>query len=62
MPIKAETQTMATITIQNFYKLYDRLAGMTGTADTEATEFYEIYKPRRHRDPHQRSGRPRLDR
>jgi len=43
VPIKQETQTMATITIQNFYKLYDKLAGMTGTADTEATEFYEIY-------------------
>ena len=44
VPIKEETQTMATITIQNFFKLYKRLAGMTGTADTEATEFYEIYK------------------
>jgi len=44
VPIKQETQTMATITIQNFFKLYDRLAGMTGTADTEATELYEIYK------------------
>ena len=44
VPIKQETQTMATITIQNFYKLYERLSGMTGTADTEATEFYEIYK------------------
>ncbi|MCH8209982.1 MAG: preprotein translocase subunit SecA [Planctomycetes bacterium] len=44
VPIKQETQTMATITIQNFFKLYDRLAGMTGTADTEATEFHEIYK------------------
>ena len=44
VPIKQETQTMATITIQNFFKLYDRLSGMTGTADTEATEFYEIYK------------------
>ena len=43
VPIKQETQTMATITIQNFYKLYDNLSGMTGTADTEATEFYEIY-------------------
>ncbi len=41
--IKEETQTMATITIQNFFKLYKRLAGMTGTADTEATEFHEIY-------------------
>ena len=44
VPIKQETQTMATITIQNFFKLYERLSGMTGTADTEATEFYEIYK------------------
>ncbi len=42
--IKEETQTMATITIQNYFKLYKRLAGMTGTADTEATEFYEIYR------------------
>ncbi|HMN97336.1 MAG TPA: preprotein translocase subunit SecA [Phycisphaerales bacterium] len=42
--IKDETQTMATITIQNFFKLYRRLAGMTGTADTEATEFHEIYR------------------
>ncbi|MCA9283789.1 MAG: hypothetical protein KDA22_01140, partial [Phycisphaerales bacterium] len=41
--IKDETQTMATITIQNFFKTYKRLAGMTGTADTEATEFHEIY-------------------
>jgi len=44
VPIKQETQTMATITIQNFFKLYKKLSGMTGTADTEATEFYEIYK------------------
>ncbi|MBX3356703.1 MAG: preprotein translocase subunit SecA [Phycisphaeraceae bacterium] len=42
--IKEETQTMASITIQNYFKLYTRLAGMTGTADTEATEFYEIYQ------------------
>ena len=42
--IKEETQTMATITIQNYFKLYKRLSGMTGTADTEATEFHEIYK------------------
>ncbi len=42
--IKQETQTLATITIQNFLKLYKRLAGMTGTAVTEATEFMEIYK------------------
>ena len=42
--IKEETQTMATITIQNYFKLYQRLSGMTGTADTEATEFFEIYR------------------
>ena len=42
--IKQETQTLATVTIQNFFKLYQRLAGMTGTAITEATEFNEIYK------------------
>src|SRR5690606_25406259 len=42
--IKEETQTLATVTIQNFFKLYKRLAGMTGTAITEATEFSEIYK------------------
>ncbi|MBX3378949.1 MAG: preprotein translocase subunit SecA [Phycisphaeraceae bacterium] len=42
--IKEETQTVATITIQNYYKMYKRLAGMTGTADTEAQEFHDIYK------------------
>ncbi|MEM6750060.1 MAG: preprotein translocase subunit SecA [Planctomycetota bacterium] len=42
--IKEETQTLATVTIQNFFKLYQRLAGMTGTAITEATEFSEIYQ------------------
>ncbi len=41
--IKQETQTMATITIQNFFKLYKRRAGMTGTAMTEAQEFQDIY-------------------
>ncbi|HEX7008976.1 MAG TPA: preprotein translocase subunit SecA, partial [Phycisphaeraceae bacterium] len=41
--IKQETQTLATVTIQNFFKLYKRLAGMTGTAITEATECNEIY-------------------
>ncbi|MFO0830786.1 MAG: preprotein translocase subunit SecA [Phycisphaerales bacterium] len=44
VPIQAETQTVATITIQNFFKMYKRLAGMTGTADTEAQEFHDIYK------------------
>ena len=42
--IEGETQTMATITIQNFFRLYKKLAGMTGTAETEASEFFEIYK------------------
>jgi preprotein translocase subunit SecA len=42
--IKQETQTVATITIQNFFKMYKRLAGLTGTADTEAQEFHDIYK------------------
>ncbi|MDP1662451.1 MAG: hypothetical protein Q8L55_11115, partial [Phycisphaerales bacterium] len=44
VPIKRETQTVATITIQNFFKMYKRLSGMTGTADTEAQEFNDIYK------------------
>ncbi|MBI4055759.1 MAG: preprotein translocase subunit SecA [Elusimicrobia bacterium] len=42
--IKEENQTLATITFQNFFKLYKKLAGMTGTAMTEAGEFWEIYK------------------
>ncbi len=42
--VKEETQTMATITLQNFFKLYRKLAGMTGTAMTEADEFLKIYK------------------
>src|SRR4026209_331155 len=42
--IERETQTLATITIQNYFRLYGKLAGMTGTAETEATEFFDIYK------------------
>ncbi len=42
--IKEETQTLATITLQNFFKLYDKIAGMTGTAMTEAGEFWKIYE------------------
>jgi len=42
--VKEESQTLATITLQNFFKLYDNLAGMTGTAMTEADEFMKIYK------------------
>ena len=43
VPIQAENQTMATITFQNYFRLYKKLSGMTGTADTEAYEFQEIY-------------------
>jgi len=42
--IKAENQTLATITLQNYFRLYDKLAGMTGTAETEAAEFQGTYK------------------
>ncbi len=42
--IDRETQTLATITIQNYFRLYQKLAGMTGTAETEAAEFHDIYK------------------
>ncbi len=42
--IERENQTLATITLQNYFRLYEKLAGMTGTADTEAGEFHEIYK------------------
>ena len=41
--VKGETQTFATITIQNYFRMYDKLAGMTGTAETEETEFFQIY-------------------
>ncbi len=42
--IEAATQTFATITLQNYFRMYKKLAGMTGTAETEATEFWNIYK------------------
>jgi preprotein translocase subunit SecA len=42
--IEKETQTFATITIQNYFRLYQKLAGMTGTAETEAAEFHDIYR------------------
>ncbi|KAA0922283.1 preprotein translocase subunit SecA [Streptomyces apricus] len=42
--VKDENQTLATITLQNFFRLYDKLGGMTGTAMTEAAEFHQIYK------------------
>ena len=44
VPVQQENQTLATITLQNYFRLYDKLAGMTGTAMTEAAEFSQIYK------------------
>ena len=41
--VKGETQTLATITIQNYFRMYEKLGGMTGTAETEETEFFQIY-------------------
>ena len=41
--VKGETQTLATVTIQNYFRMYDKIAGMTGTAETEETEFWQIY-------------------
>ena len=56
--IERENQTLATITFQNYFRMYQKLAGMTGTAETEAEEFYKIYKlevvvipPNKHADP-----------
>ena len=42
--VERDTQTLATITLQNYFRMYNKLAGMTGTAETEESEFYEIYK------------------
>ncbi len=42
--IEGESQTLATITLQNYFRMYEKLAGMTGTAETEAQEFWDIYK------------------
>lgn len=42
--VEQDTQTFATVTLQNYFRLYHKLAGMTGTAETEAAEFWEIYK------------------
>ena len=64
--VREEYQTLATVTLQNYFRLYEKLSGMTGTAMTEASEFDKIYKPRRGADPDQqadaahRPGRPRL--
>ena len=42
--IEAATQTYATVTLQNYFRMYNKIAGMTGTAETEAGELWEIYK------------------
>ncbi len=57
--IESENQTLATITFQNYFRMYKKLAGMTGTADTEAVEFKEIYQPRSDGDSDQQADGPR---
>ncbi|MCB0782885.1 MAG: hypothetical protein KDC02_01405, partial [Flavobacteriales bacterium] len=42
--VEAATQTYATVTLQNYFRMYHKLSGMTGTAETEAQEFWDIYK------------------
>ncbi len=56
--IEGETQTLATITLQNYFRMYEKLAGMTGTAETEADEFAQDLQAGRGGDPHQRAGAP----
>ena len=56
--IQEESQTVATITYQNYFRRYDRLAGMTGTALTEATEFMKIYDLPGGRDPDEPADGP----
>ncbi len=56
--IENENQTLATITFQNYFRMYDKLAGMTGTADTEAPEFKKIYDLDVMRDPHPQTDDP----
>ena len=56
--IKEENQTLATITLQNYFRMYDKLAGMTGTAQTEAAELMNTYGLGVVRDPHRSAGRP----
>ena len=60
--IKDENQTLATITLQNYFRLYDKLAGMTGTAQTEAAEFHEIYKLEVVDHPDEQADDPRATR
>ena len=65
LKIKAESQTLATITLQNFFKLYKKLGGMTGTAMTEASEFGRLWigcgcRPNQPRDATHQSSRQNL--
>ena len=57
--IQSENQTLATITLQNYFRMYDKLAGMTGTAETEAEEFQKIYGLDVVGDPDQHADGPR---
>jgi preprotein translocase subunit SecA len=69
--VRGETQTLATITIQNYFRMYEKLSGMTGTAETEETEFFQIYglevsviptnRPVRRVDAHDRIYRTRRE-
>ena len=56
--VAAESKTLATVTFQNYFRMYDKLAGMTGTASTEADEFSEIYGLNVVEHPHQQARRP----
>ena len=58
-PIQPENQTLASITFQNYFRMYEKLAGMTGTALTEADEFIDIYNLEVRRDPDQPADDPR---
>ncbi len=55
--VEEENQTLASVTFQNYFRMYRKLAGMTGTAATEATEFGHL-RPQRRRDPHQQDPYP----
>ena len=59
VPIQPENQTLASITFQNYFRLYPKLAGMTGTAATEASEFARDLRPRGGRDPDPHADDPR---
>jgi preprotein translocase subunit SecA len=56
--VMRENKTLATITFQNYFRLYKKLSGMTGTALTEEEEFRSHLQPRRHRDPDQHADDP----